>query len=85
MIQFLRRALLLINLVSEPQPEVKLDDSTFLIYHYVHSYARLTMINEDGGKVLKTTENNKISDEECWYLRPEPNHPGYHYIESCIH
>ena len=36
-----------------------------------------------GAKIIETTEKANRDVGECWYIRPEPNDPGYYYIESC--
>ena len=33
--------------------------------------------------IIESTEQSKIRDEDCWYMRPEPNKPGLFYIENC--
>ena len=63
----------------------QLDDQTFLIYNKAHAYSRLKVMKENKDNMgLYTTETNKVGEGECWYIRPEPNSPGYHYIESCV-
>ena len=70
----------LMNLATNLKPY---DDQTFLIYNKKYSNQRLTIRYDKGAYMLETTENSRKSDPECWYMRPEPNKPGYHYIENC--